>query len=549
MENGEPYRKKWENWLLSRLYCNILLDRDLRSIELSDPEDKDRQIREFLDYHLNYYLNTSKGSVYYFVLFLKQIIFELKTAEKADSICDEKKNLYNFTISKWISEVEQKEEKEQINFPPSIDIKISGNELDYSKIVLELFSVKTSINHIPDYIEMYYKKSPLQGEAFYSKIIHEVPNHASALKAFPSKVNTIYTHCKMKIDTSKPRKVFNINDPSIRKEISNSLAYGFGNINERLAENHLFADFTHVSHVLWFYNITRIEARNIILELKNKFSQEMISYVLNPLIEFLDQWNPENEGDFNRDLKNLNEAIEKYIQSIQKISLNELSEVFKEVAQLYGTFKNSLDKEFRNQGNYKYIENEIGEKLPLLLLSYTEWYKNNPDIINYTGGNVAGNPYFNMLTLVNKIFKSIIVYLPDIEANSHNKPNEIKLNHNLKTDQLKELFNQLKATENGFISPETKEYNFLHVFGEPLPVEKGFEPVKWIRKGKNKEVSKASLIILFQLLSNDIKIDNKFFDWCFNYFATDKENNIILKHHNINNSQYYNDLKRIVKSL
>lgn len=135
MENGEPWRENWENWLLSRLYCDILLDIKFEeTIILDDPEEKDRQLRNFLNYHLNYYLNTQKGSICYFVLFLNKIIFELKTAKHADSICDEKKKIYHYTITKWISEVKQKGEKHLINKPIKTELKTNLNTIQLKKL-------------------------------------------------------------------------------------------------------------------------------------------------------------------------------------------------------------------------------------------------------------------------------------------------------------------------------------------------------------------------------------------------------------------------------
>jgi hypothetical protein len=52
----------------------------------------------------------------------------------------------------------------------------------------------------------------------------------------------------------------------------------------------------------------------------------------------------------------------------------------------------------------------------------------------------------------------------------------------LGVNKLKKLFNQL--IEGKFINPDTKEYNFLHVFGEPLPDNENFEPVNWAEDKK-----------------------------------------------------------------
>ena len=125
------------------------------------------------------------------------------------------------------------------------------------------------------------------------------------------------------------------------------------------------------------------------------------------------------------------------------------------------------------------------------------------------------------------------------------KPPLVGIKTNLKNDKLKKLFTQL--IESGFICPGTKEHNFLHVFAEPLPDGEVFEPVKWIKKGKNKDFNKSSLINLFQIL--EIDINSGFYEWAYHYFGTDKETNIILKSKNKTNSQYYINLKKIVESL
>jgi len=113
--------------------------------------------------------------------------------------------------------------------------------------------------------------------------------------------------------------------------------------------------------------------------------------------------------------------------------------------------------------------------------------------------------------------------------------------------QIQSLFNQLKT--GGFISPDTKEYNFLHVFGKPLPDGEVFEHVKWIKKGKNKLVNKSSLIELFQLLDKKLVPDKSFFAFAFENFCTEKESNMLLNHNNISKSKYLNDLTKIIESL
>jgi hypothetical protein len=53
------------------------------------------------------------------------------------------------------------------------------------------------------------------------------------------------------------------------------------------------------------------------------------------------------------------------------------------------------------------------------------------------------------------------------------------INTCLKIDQLTDLFNQLKAEKNGYISSNTYLENWLYIFGEPLPDNFVFELIVW----------------------------------------------------------------------
>ena len=76
---------------------------------------------------------------------------------------------------------------------------LTNSDLYFKNLVNELLVV-VPFNQIPDYIDMYYNNCPLKGIAFYSNIIHEVPNHWASKTQSSSKKDDIFNYCKRKID-------------------------------------------------------------------------------------------------------------------------------------------------------------------------------------------------------------------------------------------------------------------------------------------------------------------------------------------------------------
>jgi hypothetical protein len=283
----------------------------------------------------------------------------------------------------------------------------------------------------------------------------------------------------------------NIDINQREKDICNGLVYGAGNINERRVEANRIPDFSMIGHVLWYHKITKDEAINILLKWQGNYSSELVNGVIKPTIEFLKEWKPENEGDFYRDLQSLINSIQKFINYSKQepAYLSELLLLFEDTAVGYHSFKIALDRKFANQTNIKFIENEIGDLLPTLLISYCEWYKNNTINVSKAGGNKDENPYYKMLILIKMLAKAVNVYFPESP-----KSNKIKNNTGFQTklnnEQLTNLFNELIKEENGFIALDTNINNWLNVFGESLPDNGNIESVKWC---KNKQLLRELL--------------------------------------------------------
>jgi len=206
-------------------------------------------------------------------------------------------------------------------------------------------------------------------------------------------------------------------------KVCNGLIYGRGRINERKMEYGII-DYDHIPETLWYYRIEKIQAKNMLLEMQGHYSIDMVNEIIQPIIRFLDQWEPDNEGSLTIETQNLVNVLDKFIKDATNITIDlEYSKVYSPIrlsnfnteyleptAFQYNKFINALKKELKSSLNTDFIYADLESHLFPVIENYLTWYVNNKTCLD--NSNIR-HPYHLMLALFVRAFQDTAKYFPE----------------------------------------------------------------------------------------------------------------------------------------
>jgi len=214
-------------------------------------------------------------------------------------------------------------------------------------------------------------------------------------------------------------------DDNKKRLICEGLIWGRGRINERKKDfKNTPIEYEHIREVLDYHRIEKIQAKNILLEMQGQFSIEIVNKIIQPVIRFLDQWQPESEGSLMIETQNLVYLFDKFINEATNIELdlkyssvgtpnrlNNFSTEYYEPACLQtANFIKAFKREIKNIPNKEVIYIDLLNDLFPVIEKYTTWYvKNQKSLEN---ANIC-HPYKLMLSVFIFAFREITKYFPE----------------------------------------------------------------------------------------------------------------------------------------
>ena len=168
------------------------------------------------------------------------------------------------------------------------------------------------------------------------------------------------------------------------KKICEALIRGRGYINDTKLKLSLGPVFDHVPEALHFFRTSNKEARKILLLNQGEYSKEVVEKIIQPLIQFLDQYRNDDDYDLWEGIEKYKTILEKFIQKVVLVSPNKFPYINQKerddeyVLPLNIAFyeiKQSLRRELLSIVNVNFFESEIKKNTLPYLLVITNWYK------------------------------------------------------------------------------------------------------------------------------------------------------------------------------
>ena len=229
------------------------------------------------------------------------------------------------------------------------------------------------------------------------------------------------------------------------KIIADGLVYGRGYINKKRIESGWTVPVVdHVPEVLEYHKITRIEAKNILLQLRGSYPAEIANGVIGPIIDFVEKWEPEKEYDIRAETNHLRNILCEFVQNECSdkngtLLVDMWAKYIIPLGEHFQRFTGGLRCNFAERRTGTIVEIEIKNSLFPVIALFTTWCKDNREKLEIYGEQ---NPYRIILILVTGLFAEILKYFPDdlsingIESGEIEKPSNDLLVNGVETGDI-----------------------------------------------------------------------------------------------------------------
>ena len=197
------------------------------------------------------------------------------------------------------------------------------------------------------------------------------------------------------------------------KKICEALIRGRGYINDNKLKLSLGPVFDHVPEVLHFFRISNTEARKILLLNQGEYSKRIVEQIIQPLIQFLDQYRDDDDLNLWKGVENFKTILEKFNQNVFNNSSVYISaaaiqrDYTTPLAIAYYEIKQTLIKELFSNSNHNFLGSEIKRKIFPQMELITNFRNSNENKSHY---RVKG-----IVALIALLFKDINEYFPEPE--------------------------------------------------------------------------------------------------------------------------------------